>query len=121
MVSDSKGFKSKYSREQGRNFIIFYDLAMKVRMHHFQSILFADHSKSHSYSREKKTSPLDGAVFLRVTFPGSMQHTGCLGLVHRDDPEGWYEEGGGRQVQDGEQVYTCGRFMSMYDKTNTIL
>ena len=26
---------------------------------------------------------------------------GCLGLVHWDDPEGWYGEGGGRRVQDG--------------------
>ena len=34
--------------------------------------------------------------------PGSMQDTGCLGLVHWDDPEGWYREGGGRGVQDGE-------------------
>ena len=25
-----------------------------------------------------------------------MQDTGCLGLVHWDDPEGWYAEGGGR-------------------------
>ena len=23
-----------------------------------------------------------------------MQDTGCLGLVHWDDPEGWYMEGG---------------------------
>ena len=30
--------------------------------------------------------------------------TGCLGLVHWDDPEGWYGEGGGRRVQDGN---TC--------------
>ena len=30
-------------------------------------------------------------------------------------------EGGGRGVQDGEHVYTCGRFMSMYGKTNAIL
>ena len=43
---------------------------------------------------------------------------GCLGLVHWDDPEGWYGEGGGRGVQDGEHVYTCGRFMLMYGKTN---
>ena len=35
-----------------------------------------------------------------------MQDTGCLGLVHWDDPEGWYREGGGRRVQDGEYVYT---------------
>ena len=26
----------------------------------------------------------------RVTSPGSMQDTGCLGLVHWDHPEGWY-------------------------------
>jgi len=26
------------------------------------------------------------------------------GLVHWDDPEGWYGEGGGRRVQDGN---TC--------------
>ena len=34
--------------------------------------------------------------------PGSMHDTGCLGLVHWDDPEGWYGEEGGRRVQDGE-------------------
>ena len=32
--------------------------------------------------------------------------TGCSGLVHWDDPEGWHGEGGGRRVQDGEYVYT---------------
>ena len=46
---------------------------------------------------------------------------GCLGLVHWDDPEGWYGEGEGRRVQDGEHLYTCGRFMLIYGKTNTIL
>ena len=25
-----------------------------------------------------------------IASPGSMQDTGCLGLVHWDDPEGWY-------------------------------
>ena len=50
-----------------------------------------------------------------------MHDNGCLGLVHWDDPEGWYREGGERQVQDGEHVYTCGGFMLMYGKTNTIL
>ena len=56
-----------------------------------------------------------------VASPGSMQNTGCLGLVHWDDPEGCYGEGGGSRVQDGEHVYTRGGFMSMYGKTNTIL
>ena len=38
-----------------------------------------------------------------------------------DDPEGWYGEGDGRGVQNGEHVYTRGRYMLMYGKTNTIL
>ena len=37
------------------------------------------------------------------------------------DPEGWYKEGIGRRVQDGEHMYTCGEFMLIYGKTNTIL
>ena len=41
----------------------------------------------------------------RVTSPGSMHNTGCLGLVHWDDPEGGYGEEGGRRVQDGEHRY----------------
>ena len=57
----------------------------------------------------------------RITSPGSMHGTGCLGLVHWDDPEGRNGEGGVREVQDGEHVYTCGGFMLMYGKTNTIL
>ena len=57
----------------------------------------------------------------RIARPSSMQDTGCLGLVHWDDPEEWYGEGGGRRVQNGEHVYTCGGFMLMYGKTNTIL
>ena len=57
----------------------------------------------------------------RVTSPGSMPDTGCLGLVHWDEPEGWYGERGGSRVQDGEHVYTHGGFMLIYGKTNTKL
>ena len=53
--------------------------------------------------------------------PGSMHDTGCLGLAHWDDPERWYGEGGGRRVQDGEHMYTCGRFILIFGKTNTIM
>ena len=35
------------------------------------------------------------------TSPGSMHDTGCSELVHWDDPEGWYGEGGRTGVQDG--------------------
>ena len=56
----------------------------------------------------------------RIASPGSMHDTGCSGLVHWDDPEGWHGEGGGMGVQDGEHMYTSGRRMLMYGKTNTI-
>ena len=53
----------------------------------------------------------------RTASPGSMHDTGCLGwctgMTQRD--------GTGREVQDGEHVYTCGGFMLMYGKTNIIL
>ena len=44
----------------------------------------------------------------RIASPGLMQDTGSLGLVHWDDPEGWYGEGGRRGVQDGEHMYIHG-------------
>ena len=58
----------------------------------------------------------------RIASPGSMHDTGCSGLVNWNDPEGWDGEGGGSGVQDGEHMYTGGRFMSMYGKTqyNTV-
>ena len=40
----------------------------------------------------------------QIASPGSMKDTGCLGLVHLDDPEGWYWEGGGRGFRMGN---TC--------------
>ena len=57
----------------------------------------------------------------RIASPGSMHDTGCLGLVHWDDPEGWYRERGGRGFLDGEHVHTRGRFMLIYGKTNSTL
>ena len=33
-----------------------------------------------------------------IASPGSKHDTGCSGLVHWDDPEGGYGEGGGRRV-----------------------
>ena len=57
----------------------------------------------------------------QIASPGLMHVTGCLGLVHWDDPEGWDGEGGGRGVQDGEHMCTRGRFMSVYGKTTAML
>ena len=52
----------------------------------------------------------------RITSPGSMLDPGFSGLVHWDDTEGCYGEGGGRGVQEGEHVYTRGGCMLMYGK-----
>ena len=57
----------------------------------------------------------------QIASPGSMHDTGCLGLVHWDDPERCYGKGGGRGVYVWERKYTRGGFMSMYGKTNTVL
>ena len=43
----------------------------------------------------KITADGDCSMKLKDASPGSMHDTGCLGLEHWDDPEGWYGEGGG--------------------------
>ena len=54
----------------------------------------------------------------QIASPGSMHETGCSGLVHWDDPEGWDVEGRGREGQDGEHMCAHGWFMSMYGKNH---
>ena len=60
----------------------------------------------------------------RIASPGLMHMIQdawdwCTGMTQRDGM-GW-ELGLGFPVQDGEHVYTSGKFMLMYGKTNTIL
>ena len=47
-----------------------------------------------------------------------MNEAGHTKLVLWDNPEGWSGEGGGWEVQDGEQMYTHDWFMSMYGKNH---
>ena len=42
-------------------------------------------------------------------------------VKEESDPEGGSGEGGGKRVQDGEHKYTCGGFISIFGKTDTIL
>ena len=44
----------------------------------------------------------------QIASPGSMHDTGCSGLVHWHDPEGWYGEESRRWIQDGKHMYTLG-------------
>ena len=43
----------------------------------------------------------------------------CTEMTQRDGMR--REEGGGRGVQDGEHMWTCGGLMLIHGKTNTIL
>ena len=55
-----------------------------------------------------------------MTGVSSMHEAGPSKLMLWDNPEGWCGEGGGRRVQDEEHMYTCGRFVLMFGKTNTV-
>ena len=57
-----------------------------------------------------------------MTSPGSMHETGCSGLVHRGDPEGWDGEGGGGGRSEwGTHVHPWLTHVSVWQKTTTIL
>ena len=49
-----------------------------------------------------------------------MLGAGALGRPRGMEWGGRREEGGGRRVQDGEHMYTCGGFILIFGKTNTI-
>ena len=59
----------------------------------------------------------------KKTFTQKKKSARCwmLGAGELDGPEGWYGEGGGRRVRDGEHMYTCGGFIMILGKTNTIM
>ena len=87
----------------------------------FNAIIPSHPTLSLSHRVQKTTETCIISYMKWIASPGSMHDTGCLGLVHWDDPEGRYREGGGKWVQNGEDMYTCGRFMLMYGKSNTTL
>ena len=60
-------------------------------------------------------------IYMSVFVPVPYCLDDCgLGLVHGDDPERCYGEGGGRGVHVWERMYTRGGFMSVYGKPNTV-
>ena len=56
----------------------------------------------------------------RITSPSSTHETGCLELVHWDDPEGWYGEGGERGVRMGDTCTPMADSCQRMAKTTTI-
>ena len=62
-----------------------------------------------------------GTVCWEFSVPFPFFKKNKFGLSQWDDPEGWNGEGVGRRVQDGEHMYTCGGFILIFGKTNTIM
>ena len=53
-----------------------------------------------------------------ITSPGLMHETGCSGMVHWDDPEGWDREGGGRWGSGwGAHVHPWRIHVNVWQKT----
>ena len=57
----------------------------------------------------------------QIASPGSMPETGCSGLVHWDDPEGWDREGGGKGFRMGNACTPIADSCQCIAKTTTIL
>ena len=76
------------------------------------------------FFKKKKKNPFWTCILSYVKWissPGSMHETGCSGLVHWETQRDGMEREVGGGIQDGEHMYTCRGFMSMYGKTTTIL
>ena len=57
----------------------------------------------------------------QIASPGSMHETGCSGLVHWDDPEGWDGEGGERGFRMGNTCIPMADSCQCMAKPTTIL
>ena len=58
------------------------------------------------------------AYVKEMTSASWMHEAGHSKAVFWDNPEGWGGEGGGRGVQNGGRMCTCGWFMSMCGKNH---
>ena len=111
----------KIARRNINNLRYTYDPILMAEIEELKSLLMKVKEENEKAGLKLSIETCIISYMKRVASPGSMHDTGCLGLVHWDDPEGWYGEGGGRRVQDGEHMYTWGGFISIYGRTNTIL
>ena len=57
----------------------------------------------------------------QIASPGSMNETGCSGLVYWDDPEGWDGEGGGRGFRMGNTRMPVAESCQCMARITTIL
>ena len=72
--------------------------------------------KVKSESEVSQSSPT-----LATPWAAAYQAPPSMGFSRQKYWSGWNGEGGGRRVQDGEHMYTCGGFILIFGKTNTIM
>ena len=88
---------------------------IKIARRNINSLRYADDTTLMAESEEEHKS-----LLMKVKVES--EKVGLkLNIQHWDYPEGWNGEGGGRRVQDGEHMYTCGGFILIFGKTNTIM
>ena len=75
---------------------IINSAAMNIGVHVSLSLLVGEGEGGKIWENDIETCKI--SCKKQVASPGSMHDTGCLGLVHWDDTEGGYGEGGGRRV-----------------------
>ena len=85
-----------------------------------QSSLLSQESGHLNHLAIKKPNGILLIIIVKASI-SKENETGCPGLEHWDDPEGWDGEGGGRGVQDGDTCTPMADSCQCMAKTTTIL
>ena len=72
-----------------------------------------------SFPLVKQAVPKDIKIYTTMEIKHSKNFETLYSRAEREINS--FKKGGGRRVQDGEHRYTCGGFISIFGKTNTIL
>ena len=92
----------------------YFDLFMSLRIGYLPIRIFLCH-----YKAIHKTHMYFGIY--KKSRSSTMHETGCSGLVHWDNPEGWDGEGGGRGFRIGDTCTPIADSCECMVKTTTLL
>ena len=71
-------------------------------------ILYVENPKDSTRKLLELINEYSKVAGCKINTQKSIHEAGCSGLVNWDDPERWDGGGGGREGQDGENMYTHG-------------
>ena len=92
----------------------YFDLFMSLRIGYLPIRIFLCH-----YKAIHKTHMYFGIY--KKSWSSTMHETGCSGLVHWDNPEGWDGEGGGKGFRIGDTCTPIADSCECMVKTTTLL